>query len=55
MIIEAKVKNKIGRPKKASSINPEEMTREELIAYVNAVEDIKKYLAYQKKQKKNTK
>lgn len=44
-----------GRPKKTSSLNPEEMTREELIEYVKAVEDIKKFMAYQKKQKKNTK
>lgn len=43
-----------GRPKKSGSLNPEEMTREELIQYVKAVEDIKKYLAYQQKQKKNT-
>jgi transposase-like protein len=42
-----------GRPKKLSSLNPEEMTREELIQYVKAVEDIKKFMAYQKKQNKN--
>jgi len=36
-------------------LNPEEMTREELINYVNASEDIKKLMAYLKKQKKNTK
>lgn len=43
-----------GRPKKSGSLNPEEMTREELIQYVKAVEDIKKFMAYQKRQKKNT-
>lgn len=43
-----------GRPKKSNSINPEEMTREELIQYVKAVEDIKKFMAYQQKQKINT-
>ena len=47
-------RGKTGRPKKSGSMNPEEMTREELIQYVKAVEDIKKFLAYQKKQKKNT-
>jgi len=30
------------------------MTREELIQYVKAVEDLKKFLAYQREQKKNT-
>ena len=44
-----------GRPKKTGSLNPEEMTREELIEYVKAVEDIKKFMAYQTNQKKNTK
>lgn len=44
-----------GRPKKTKTLNPEDMTREELIEYVKALEDIKKYLAYQEKQKKNTK
>lgn len=49
-------KSKTGRPKKKTKeFNPEEMTREELIEYVKAVEDIKKYLACQKKQKKNIK
>ena len=48
-------RGKTGRPKKTGSLNPEEMTREELIEYVKAVEDIKKFMAYQKKQKKNTK
>lgn len=43
-----------GRPKKKGSLNPEEMTREELIQYVKAVEDLKKFMAYQKTQKKNT-
>lgn len=43
-----------GRPKKSGSLNPEEMTREELIQYVKAVEDLKKFMAYQKRQKKNT-
>jgi transposase-like protein len=43
-----------GKPKKSGSLNPEEMTREELIEYVKAVEDIKKFMAYQKEQKKNT-
>lgn len=46
---------RVGRSKKAKELNPEEMTREELIEYVKALEDIKKYLAYQEKQKKNTK
>ncbi|MFT9497263.1 transposase [Anaerosolibacter sp.] len=43
-----------GRPKKTGSLNPEEMTREELIQYVKAVEDLKKFMAYQKRLKKNT-
>lgn len=34
---------------------PEEMTREELIQYVEATEDIKKLMAYLNKQKKNIK
>lgn len=38
-----------------SELKPEEMTREELIEYVKAVEDIKKYMASQDKQNKNTK
>lgn len=48
-------KNSKGRSKKSGSLNPEEMTREELIEYVKAVEDIKKFMAYQNEQKKNTK
>jgi transposase-like protein len=48
-------KSSAGRPKKSGSLNPEEMTREELIQYVKAVEDIKKFIAYQKKQNKNIK
>lgn len=47
-------RNSIGRPTKRDSLNPEEMTREELIQYVKAVEDLKKFMAYQKAQKKNT-
>lgn len=43
-----------GRPK-SNKLIPEEMTREELIEYVKAMEDIKKLMAYQEKQKKNTK
>ncbi|MDD2627620.1 MAG: transposase [Clostridia bacterium] len=39
-----------GRPKK---IKPDEMSREDLIQYVTAVEDVKKSMAYLKKQKKN--
>ncbi len=31
-----------GRPKKWKSLNPEEMTREQLIKYVKALEDLKK-------------
>jgi transposase-like protein len=42
--------NGIGRKK---VLRPEDMTREELIEYVKAVEDIKKLIAYQKKPKKN--
>jgi transposase-like protein len=42
--------NRKGRPR---NIRPQEMTREELIQYVEAVEDVKKYLAYLRKQKKN--
>jgi hypothetical protein len=34
---------------------PEEMSREELIKYVEATEDIKKLMAYLNKQKKNIK
>jgi len=34
---------------------PEEMTKEELIEYVNAVEDIKKLMVYLTQQKKNIK
>lgn len=41
-----------GRPKK---LMPEEMSREELVKYVEAVEDIKKSMVFLKKQKKNTK
>ena len=48
-------KKATGRPKKTKKLDPEEMTREELIEYVKAMEDIKKLIAYQKKQKKNTK
>ncbi|KYZ75928.1 hypothetical protein AXX12_18515 [Anaerosporomusa subterranea] len=47
-------KSSAGRPKKKNSLIPEEMTREELIQYVKAVEDLKKFLAYQREQKKNT-
>ena len=43
---------KSGRPKK---MKPAEMTREELIKYVEATEDIKKLMAYLKTQKKNIK
>ncbi len=39
-----------GRPK---IIRPKEMTKEELIQYVEAMEDIKKSLAYLRKQKRN--
>ncbi len=49
-------KGATGRPKKKSlstKINPEEMSREELIEYVKAMEDIKKLIACQEKQKKN--
>jgi transposase-like protein len=48
-------KTSTGRPKKTSTFNPEEMTREELIEYVKAIEDIKKFMAYQKKLRKDTK
>ena len=41
-----------GRPKK---LRPEEMSKEELIEYVEAVEDIKKLMVFLKKQKKNIK
>ena len=47
-------KNATGGPKKKGTLNPEEMTREELIQYVKAVEDLKKFMAYQGIQKKNT-
>lgn len=36
-------------------VNPQEMTREELVKYVEATEDIKKLMAFLKKQKKNIK
>lgn len=48
-------KSSTGRPKKTKKLNPEEMTRDELIEYVKVMEDIKKLVAYQKKRKKNTK
>lgn len=41
-----------GRPKK---LKPEEMSHMELIEYVKATEDIKKLMAFLKKQKKNIK
>ena len=41
-----------GRKKK---LIPEQMTREELIQYVNAVEDIKKLMVCLRQQKKNIK
>jgi transposase-like protein len=44
-----------GNFNKSKRINPEEMTREELIEYVKAVEDIKKVMVCLNKQKKNTK
>ena len=34
-------------------LNPEEMSREDLIEYVRAVEDIKKSMVFLKQQKKN--
>ncbi|XMB87360.1 transposase [Mycoplasmatota bacterium WC44] len=47
-------KKSTGRPK-SNKLIPEEMTREELIEYVKAVEDIKKLMAYQEKPKTNLK
>lgn len=40
---------------KRKKLNPEQMSREELIEYVKATEDIKKLMAFLKQQKKNTK
>ena len=41
--------------KRKKKIIPEQMTREELIEYVKATEDIKKLMVFLKHQKKNTK
>lgn len=48
----SKGKGNFGRKKK---IRPEEMSREELIKYVEATEDIKKLMVSLNKQKKNIK
>lgn len=40
---------------KRKELKPETMSREELINYVKAVEDIKKLMVFLKKQKKNIK
>ena len=48
----ASKKGILGRPKK---LRPDEMSKEELIKYVEAVEDIKKLMVFLKKQKKNIK
>lgn len=42
------------RKSRPKAIKPNEMSHEELVHYVEAVEDIKKSMAYLKKQKKNT-
>lgn len=44
-----------GNYKKKNKIIPEQMSREELIEYVKATEDIKKLMVFLKQQKKNTK
>ena len=46
---------KKGNFTKRKKLIPEEMTREELIEYVKATEDIKKLMAFLKQQKKNIK
>ena len=46
-----KLGNKVGRPKK---LKVEEMSHEELIHYVRMSEDIKKSMAYLRKQKTST-
>ncbi|BES63918.1 hypothetical protein SANA_03570 [Gottschalkiaceae bacterium SANA] len=43
------------RSKKTKTLSPEDMTREELIEYVKALEYKKMYLTYPEKQKKNSK
>jgi transposase-like protein len=52
--VDTRGRKSTGRPT-SDDFNPETMTREELIEYVKASEAIKKYLADQEKQKKNTK
>lgn len=44
-----------GTYKRKKKLIPEQMSREELIEYVNATEDIKKCVAFLKCQKKSTK
>ena len=47
--------SKKGISGRKKQLNPEQMSREELIEYVKAVEDIKKLVVYLNKQKKNIK
>ena len=44
-----------GKHARNKKIKPEEMTREELIEYVKASEEIKKLMVFLKRQKKNIK
>lgn len=56
-VIDNRGKSSLGKGNfsKRKKLIPEQMSREELIEYVKASEDIKKLMAFLKKQKKNIK